>query len=274
MPPKLGVIAGGGPLPLRIVEKCRQDGRPVFAVALEGQADALDYNDTNHVILRLGAAGAAIKRFRAEGCDALVMAGWVRRPSLSELRPDWWTVRFFAASGADALGDDGLLKALLVALEKEGFTVIGADEIVPELLMPLGVVAGGEPTQDIRNDIAAAVSAARDLGRRDLGQGAVVRDGKIIAEEAADGTDAMLKRLTEAGNKGGVLAKVLKPGQERRVDLPTIGPETVRNAARAGLSGIVVDAGNAFLMDAAATRAAAKDAGLFVVGSPAEETVS
>jgi DUF1009 family protein len=271
MPPKLGVIAGGGPLPLRVVEKCRQDERAVFAVVLEGQADAADYAKTDHVALRLGAAGTAIKRLRAEGCETLVLAGWVRRPSLSELRPDWWAVKFFAASGADALGDDGLLKALLRALEKEGFNVIGADEIVPELLMPEGVVGSIEPAPEMQTDIAAAVAAARDLGRRDIGQGAVVRDGDVIAAERADGTDAMLSRLAEAGNKGGVLAKVLKPGQERRVDLPTVGPETVRNAARAGLAGIVIDAGNAFLMDAEATRAAADGASLFILGVAADE---
>lgn len=268
MPPKLGVIAGGGPLPTRVVEKCRLDGREVFAVVLEGQADAHDFAGTDHVTFRLGAAGAAIKRLRAEGCETLVLAGWVHRPSLADLRPDWWAVKFFAASGADVLGDDGLLRALLKALEKEGFELIGADTVVPELLMPLGPVGSVVPPAHAKTDIDAAIQAARDLGARDLGQGAVVRDGTVIAEEGADGTDAMLRRLADAGNAGGVLAKTLKPNQERRVDLPAVGADTVRNAARAGLSGIVVEAGNAFLMDANGTRAAADETGLFLVGVP------
>lgn len=276
MPPNgaLGVLAGGGPLPRRIVEACRRQNRPVFVVVFDGQGDPADFANADHVVLRLGAAGSAIKKLRSEGCDTLVMAGWIERPSLKELRPDLWAMKFFATSGADALGDDGLLRTLVKALEKEGFDVVGADTLVPELLMPIGVLGAHAPDDSLRADIDAALACARDLGARDLGQGAVVHQGRTVIEEDRAGTDAMLIRLAESENRGGVLAKALKPNQERRVDIPTLGTRTIVNAARAGLSGVVAEAGNAFLMDREDMIAAADAAGLFVLGVPPGETSS
>ena len=198
-----------------------------------------------------------------------MFAGTVRRPSLKDLRPDWWAAKFFATSGAATLGDDGLLSALINALEREGFTVIGADTLVPECLMPRGLI-GRHGADVFAGDIQAALTAAKALGARDAGQAAVVRDGAIIAEESADGTDAMLKRLADVGNQGGVLAKTLKPDQERRADLPTIGLNTLQNAHAAGLNGVVVEAGNAFLMDREDAAAKADALGLFLVGIDAD----
>lgn len=266
MPPKLGVIAGGGPLPVRIIESCRRQGRPVHVIALKDQADPADYAGVEHTVMRVGAAGTTIRKLREAGCTQVVLAGWVRRPSVLSLCPDWWVIRFLVVRGAFSKGDDGLLSALIRAIEAEGLEVVGADGLVPELLMPMGVLGTIQPPAEAKPDIDAALAAARDLGARDLGQAAVTHDGGIVAEETKDGTDAMLRRLAATGNKGGILAKTLKPEQERRVDLPAFGAATVENAAKAGLSGIVVEAGNAFLMDAEATRKAADDAGLFVVG--------
>jgi DUF1009 family protein len=194
------------------------------------------------------------------------MAGTIRRPSAKDVRPDLWGVKFLAKTGAMALGDDGLVSALVKALESEGFEVIGADEIVPEYLVPVGLLGTISPTDDCKADIPYALSAARALGERDEGQAAVVHSSNIIAEERSDGTDALLHRLTETKNVGGVLAKTLKPNQERRVDLPTIGKQTIENAHAAGLSGIVVEAGNAFFYEREEALALADNLGLFVIG--------
>ncbi len=266
---KLGLLAGGGALPLRIRDACNQAARALHVIVLEGQGDPADFKNVDHTVTRLGAAGAIIKSLKTAGCTELVFAGTVRRPSLKDLRPDWWAAKFFATSGAAALGDDGLLSALINALEREGFTVIGADALVPECLMPRGLIGphGGDA---FAGDIQAALAAAKALGARDAGQAAVVRDGTIIAEESADGTDAMLKRLADAGNQGGVLAKTLKPDQERRADLPTIGLNTLQNAHAAGLNGVVVEAGNAFLMDRENAAAKADALGLFLIGIDAD----
>lgn len=268
MPPeaKLGILAGGGNQPVRIIEACRRSNRPYFVVVLEGQGNPDTFHDDPHAVIRIGAGGETISQFRKHECDTLVMAGTIQRPSLSEVRPDWWGIKFFAKSGAAALGDDGILKALIGALETEGFTVIGADELIPEHLVPQGVLGKIAPTEGQQNDIRCAIDAARNLGRRDIGQAAVARGGKIIAEESTTGTDTMLQELAGSDNSGGVLAKMLKPGQERRADLPTIGRTTIENAHKAGLNGVVLDAGNAFFFEREETVKMADDLGLFVLG--------
>lgn len=267
---KIGILAGGGMLPVLLGDACRQRQQPFHVIVFEGQGDASVFANDSHAIIRIGAAGAAVKNLKEAGCDTLVMAGAIRRPSMLELRPDWWGIKFFAASGAAVLGDDGLLTALVAALEGEGFNVIGADELLPEYLMPKGVLGNIMPGAPETADINTAIMAARDLGARDIGQAAVASNAQIIIEEDADGTDAMLRRLADRKNTGGVLAKTLKPGQERRVDLPTIGPDTIVHAHAAGLAGVVIETGNAFLLDRAGTVNKADQLGLFLIGADAE----
>lgn len=267
---KLGILAGGGFLPIRIAERCHENGIEYFVIVFENQGDPDAFSDHPHVVSRLGAAGGIIKALKKEDCDQLVMAGTIRRPSAKDVRPDLWGVKFLAKTGAMALGDDGLVSALVKALESEGFDVIGADEIVPEYLVPHGQLGKISPTEKSTADIPQAIRAARALGERDEGQAAVVHDGNIIAEEQSDGTDAMLRRLTESKNVGGILAKTLKPDQERRVDLPTIGKQTIENAHAAGLSGIVVEAGNAFFYERDEALALANNLGLFIIGVDAD----
>lgn len=263
---KLGILAGGGFLPIRIAERCLANNIEHFVVVFENQGDTASFQNHPHVVSRLGAAGGIIKALRKEDCDQLVMAGTIRRPSAKDVRPDLWGIKFLAKTGAMALGDDGLVSALVKALESENFEVIGADEIVPEYLVPHGLLGTCTPSHDATADIEHALKAARDLGQRDEGQAAVVHQAKIIAEEDSGGTDAMLRRLQENQNIGGILAKTLKPNQERRVDLPTIGIRTVENAHAAGLSGIVVEAGNAFFYEREEAINLADEHGLFVIG--------
>jgi len=267
---KIGILAGGGVLPVLVRDACRSRNLPYHVVVFEGQGEPADFSADSHAVIRLGAGGASVKSLKAAGCDTLIMAGTIHRPNMKELRPDWWGVKFFASSGAAALGDDGLLAALIKALEGEGFTVIGADEVLTDYLMPQGVVGVCAPDDTHAGDITSAVQAAKDLGARDKGQAAVVHHGTVIAEEQADGTDAMLARLAAAGNTGGILAKTLKPGQERRADLPTVGPDTIANAHAAGLVGVVIDAGNAFLLDRNGTAKAADERGMFLLGVDAD----
>lgn len=269
MPPKLGILAGGGDLPARLVQACREAGREVFVIALEGQADESKLIGVPHARVRLGAAGTTVKLLREAGVEELVMAGTVRRPSITQLRPDMWAAKFFATSGAASLGDDGLLKALVRALEeKEGFRMVGIDDVLPEALATEGPVGHLKPDQDALNDIRRGIQVARGIGALDVGQAAVVQGGLVLAVEAVEGTDAMLARISDVAREGpgGVLVKVRKPDQERRADLPTIGLETVRGAGAAGLRGIAIEAGGALIVDRDAVARAADEAGLFVVG--------
>lgn len=261
----LGILAGSGALPGRLIEACAKAGRPVFVLAFEGAADPAVVDKAPHAWIRLGQAGTGLAILRAHGVRELVMAGGVRRPSPLTLRPDWRTVKFFAALGWRALGDDGLLRAVIHALEAEGFTVLGAESILGRDLASEGPLGKHGPDLAVASDIALGLASAREHGARDKGQAVVVAAGRVIDREGPDGTDALLRRCKDRA-AGGVLVKTSKPGQERRADLPAIGPDTVAAAAAAGLKGIVVEAGATLLIDRAAIVQAADRAGLFVAG--------
>ncbi|MBT5414698.1 MAG: UDP-2,3-diacylglucosamine diphosphatase LpxI [Rhodospirillaceae bacterium] len=269
MRPKLGIVAGGGDLPVKLVAACRAAGREVFVLALEGQADPAAAEGVPHVWIRMGAAGKALKTLREAGVQDLVMAGRVRRPSLSELRPDWRATKLFAKLGASALGDDGLLSAVVRELEEvEGFRVTAPDELLGDLVAPTGPLGRHEPDDSARGDIARGFAVARALGALDVGQAVVVQGGLVLGVEAIEGTDALIARCATLRREGpgGVLVKTCKPGQERRVDLPTVGIETLRGAARAGLRGVAVEAGRSLILDRDAMIRMADESGLFLIG--------
>lgn len=266
--PKLAILAGGGTLPARIAEAVRGQGREVFIVAFDGHTDPQTVAGLPHLWSRFGAAGTILRRLHEEGVGEVVLAGPVRRPSFTELMPDWRTARFLARVGTRALGDDGLLRAVVREVEEDGFRVVGLHELLRDLLTVAGPVGRLMPDADAERDIARGVEVARALGALDVGQGAVVQQGIVLAVEAIEGTDAMLGRcagLIRPG-PGGVLVKVKKPKQDRRIDLPTMGVTTVERAAASGLRGIAVEAGGSLLVDRAAVAEAADRLGLFVVG--------
>jgi len=269
MPRKLGIIAGGGPLPLTLAQHCQDNGRQVFVVLLKGQAAATDYDGIDFAEFRVGAAGGMIKRLHREGVEDLVFVGSVKKPPLSAVRPDAWAAKFLLKTAVFAKGDDTFLKTLLSALEEEGFQVRGVDELMPEILAPTGCVTEKTPSSDDLRDIDVAAAAALALGARDEGQAAVAAAGQTLIVEDRAGTAAMLVKLANMRSEnetGGVLVKTVKPGQERRADLPAIGPDTVAQALAAGLSGIAVSAGSALLLEREKTVHAANEAGLFIVG--------
>lgn len=271
---KLGLIAGGGGLPAEIAAQCRAAGRPYFVIRLKGFADE---GVAGHpgVDIGLGELGKCFKALKKEGCEAVCFAGNVARPDFSKLVPD---ARGLAALPGVALaarkGDDALLRRLLEEFEKEGFVVEGAHQAVEEMTLPLGLLGRHAPSAEHRKDIERALHVAREIGKLDVGQGAVVCDGLVLAVEAQEGTDAMLRRVAELpaavrgepGRYRGVLAKAPKPIQEVRVDLPTIGVATLQRAARAGLAGVVGEAGRLLVVDREAVTTAADELGLFVLG--------
>lgn len=265
----LGVVAGGGALPGQVAAAARAGGRGVFIVALESYADPDVVGAFPHEVVRLGAIGAAIGALKRAGCREIVLAGPVKRPSLLDLRPDAVGARMLARIGRAAFaGDDGLLAAIVRVLGEEGFTVLGAHEVMDEVLAPAGLLSTAAPDAAALADIARGVVVLRALGAADVGQACVVQQGMVLAVEAAEGTDAMIARagpLARPG-PGGVLVKLVKPGQERRADLPTLGAATVRGAVEAGLRGVAFEARGAILIDREAMRQAADAAGLFLLG--------
>jgi hypothetical protein len=267
--PALGILAGGGPLPGRVAAAAQAGGRAIFLVGLEGFAEVAVLAPFPHAFVRLGAAGRILALLREHECHDLVLVGPVRRPSIFDLRPDAEGARVLARIGRAAFaGDDGLLAAVVRVLAEEGFSVIGAHEILTEAVGPRGVLGPIAPDAQAMADIARGVAVVHALGTADVGQACVVQQGIVLALEAIEGTDAMLARagpLARPG-PGGVLVKLVKPGQDRRADLPAIGPGTVRAAAAAGLRGIAFEAGGTILTDRPALVQAAEDARLFLIG--------
>ncbi|HEV8679668.1 MAG TPA: UDP-2,3-diacylglucosamine diphosphatase LpxI, partial [Stellaceae bacterium] len=198
----------------------------------------------------------------------LVLAGGVRRPTLASLRPDWRAAKFLARVGYRALGDDGLLSAIVKELEREGFRVIGADQLLREASLPEGPLGRFCPDTDALADIAHGMRLARAIGALDIGQAVVVQQGLVLGVEAIEGTDGLLRRCgaLRRDGPGGVLVKMEKPGQERRADRPTIGPQTVSLAAESGLRGIAAGAGATLVLDPDEVIRLADEAGIFVVG--------
>lgn len=270
MAAKLGILAGGGSLPAQLVEVCRQDGRDVFVLAFEGHTDPQTVADVEHAWTRLGSAGGAIKTLKCAGVEQLVMAGPITRPSLAELKPDLRSAQFFAKAGKRIFGDDGLLSAVISALEDEGFCVIGVDDLLQHLIAEAKSYGRLQPDEAARADIERGVTVAKALGVQDVGQSVVVQQGLVLGVEAVEGTDALLERCAALGRQGpgGVLVKIKKPMQEHRADLPTIGTRTVEKAAAAGLRGIAVEAGGALVVDGGGVAQAADHAKIFVVGIP------
>ncbi len=266
--PKLAILAGDGPLPGRIVAACGESGRDVFVVAHEGITDADGIAAAPHGWVNLGAIERTIRMLHENQAEEVVLAGPVRRPSLTSLRLDRRALKALAGWRFKALGDDKLLSLIIKELEGEGFRVVGIDGILGDMVAPAGPFGAHAPDPDAEADIAIGCRVARTLGALDVGQAVVVQQGLVLGVEAIEGTDALLERCRELrrDGPGGVLVKLKKPGQEARADLPTIGPATVEGAGAAGLRGIAVEAGGALLIERQAIVAAADDAGLFIVG--------
>ncbi|MET0337882.1 MAG: UDP-2,3-diacylglucosamine diphosphatase LpxI [Caulobacter sp.] len=271
---KLGLIAGGGALPVEIANYCQSAGRPFAVMRLRGFSGP-ELRGFPGVDVGLAELGKCIKALRAAGCEAVCFAGNVARPDFAALKPD---LRGLAALpgviAAARDGDDALLRRILAEFEKEGFAIEGAHEVMAELTLPLGPLGRLRPRDADIADIERALDVARQIGRLDVGQGCVVCRGLVLAVEAQEGTDAMLRRVTELpealrGSTSapyGVLAKTPKPIQETKVDLPTIGVATVQRVARAGLAGIVGEAGRLLVLDQAAVIAMAEELGVFIIG--------
>lgn len=271
---KLGLIAGGGGLPLALAEYCRGAGRPYFVIRLKGFAEP-PLEAHPGAAAGIAEIGRIVRLAKGADCEALCFAGVVRRPDFAALKPDmrglaWLPGAIVAARG----GDEALLRYLMQGFENEGFAIEGAHEVMGELALAAGPLGAHAPPEAHAADIAKAMEVARAIGALDIGQGAVVCDGLVLAVEAQEGTDAMLRRVAElpADLRGtperrrGVLAKVAKPIQEERVDLPTIGLATIEAADRAGLAGVVGVAGKTLVLGRDAVVRAADAAGLFVAG--------
>ncbi len=266
---KLGIIAGGGTIPQLLIQYCQAKQIPFFVLAIEGNADRAIFNDTiPHQWIRIGQAGTGFKRFCEEKVQDVVMIGTIHRPSFADLMPDLRTTAFFTKIGLKALGDDGILRALVKEIESEKMKVVGIHEVMPELLVKEGVLTKTKPDKRAEADILRGVEVGLPLGSLDVGQSVIVQQGLVLGVEGIEGTDELIKRCGSYKRKGegGVLVKLRKPNQDMRIDLPTIGTKTVQNAYESGLRGIAVHAGNALIVDEPAVIKLADKYKMFIVG--------
>jgi len=277
LPPddSLAIICGGGSFPAAVADAVARRGRRPVMFGIKGWADAAVIERYAHHWIAIGQAGRFFRLARTEHCRDVLFIGTVLRPPLSALRLDWQTIklmprviRFFRG------GDDKLLSGVAGVAETGGLRVVGVKDVAPEIFVPEGVLGRHAPTERDRADIARALTVIGALGPFDVGQAAIVADNNVLAVEAAEGTDNMLMRIAELRKLGrvtsplgaGVLVKAPKSGQDRRFDLPSIGPRTIENIARAGLAGLAVTAGSTMIAEADQAIAAADRAGIFLVG--------
>ena len=266
---KLGIIAGGGSIPKKLIEFCKKNKRDYFVLAIEGNADKNLIDDSvPHQWIRIGQAGTGFKRFHDEKVQDVVMIGTIRRPGFFDLMPDLRTTAFFAKISMKSLGDDGILRALVKEIESEGMAVKGVHEVLPEILVKKGILGKYKPDKQAEADIRRGIEVALELGKLDVGQAVIVQQGLVLGVEGIEGTDELIRRCGDYRRKGegGVLVKLRKPQQDMRIDLPTIGPRSVARAKESGLRGIALHAGNGLIVDEDEVIRQADKEGLFVIG--------
>jgi UDP-2,3-diacylglucosamine hydrolase len=273
---RIGIVAGGGSLPLAVAEAAQASSFSPFIVGLRGNASA-EIEVYPHAYAGVGQLALIMRTLRRHGCKRVVFVGSLRRPNLLSLKIDTGVLRNLPQllrlfKG----GDDSVLRGVARIFELRGFEMVAAHEVAPRLLAPAGVFSAAAPDADALKDIGLGFNVARALGAFDIGQGAVVAHQYVLAVEAAEGTDAMLRRCRDLNSRRfkarkGVLVKAPKPGQDLRFDLPAIGPRTVELAAEAGLAGVAVAAGGVLLAEQQELVEKADRLGLFLYGaSPGE----
>lgn len=264
----LGIIAGKGLLPLKIITACKEQKRPFVVIAFRGQTDPTLVEGISHLWVTLGAIAEPLAYLKEVGATELVFAGALTRPSLRHIKFDKMAAQWIAKIGRKAFGDDGLLSGILERFEEEGFQIVSVQSILHNLQVASGVFGRHSPSKRDEGDIERGIAVLQALGPLDVGQALVVEDGVILSIEGAEGTDAMINR-TKALQKtpeGGVLIKIAKPQQSHRVDLPTIGPETARKASQAGFRGIVIEANATLVLEKQAVIEICNQAGMFFLG--------
>ncbi|MBS0242722.1 MAG: UDP-2,3-diacylglucosamine diphosphatase LpxI, partial [Proteobacteria bacterium] len=257
--------------PIEIAEAGARQGRSIHIVAIEGFA-AADVARYSHERVSLGQVGRILASFRKAGVDEIVIAGAMQRPDLLKLRVDWgFFVNLPTVLKLTKGGDDSVLRRIVRFFEGHGLTVVGVQDVAPALLAPSGPLTSRSADPSMAAAISRAAALIRDLGPFDVGQAVVASSERIVAVEGVRGTDALLSDLGPDGpgkglGQGGVLVKLPKPGQEMRIDLPTIGPRTIERARAAQLSGVAVGAGQSIVLERARVAADADAAGIVVIG--------
>ena len=271
----VGIIAGNGKLPIELGRIIQNKGHDLQVIALEGEANP-EIAEFSPNWCSLGQIGKIINHLKDTNCrDILLAGGVVKRPNISSIIGDLGTIKRIPKILSTLRGGDiAVLNGVIQIFEEEGFQVVGAQKYAPELLVEGGILTKSKPNTLSNSDISIAMNVAKSLGDFDIGQSVVVVGGRVIAVEAAEGTDMILQRCIELRETQrvnwdgiqGVLAKCVKQEQDLRVDLPTIGPETIKRVTAANLAGVVVSANSVLIIEREQTITVANDANVFIQG--------
>jgi DUF1009 family protein len=272
----IAIICGGGAFPAAIAEIVQKQGRGVYLFLLEGFADRA-LTRFPHEWVKLGSLAKYVAARKKHGLEDIVFIGSVIRPRIGQLGLDWRAaiqlprlLRMYLG------GDNKLLSEVARVFEEQGYKLRGAHEVAPEILIPAGMVTTLKPDARASDDIDIGLGLLRAIDAYDVGQAVVVAGKRVVAIEGAEGTEGLLARVAEMRRSGrlklaerdGVLVKIPKPSQDRRIDMPAIGNDTVVQAKAAGLVGIAVEAQGALVLDVQKFVEAAEAAGIFVTALP------
>lgn len=266
----IGLIAGKGDLPLLLIKACLEVHRPICVLWLDqGEPVPALLEQVPHEIINIAAVGKAIKFLKHHEATQIVFAGSITRPSWSTLRPDLMGVKLLASlRGSNQQGDNSLLSMIIRFFEEQQFHIIGVEEVAPELLAGEGVLTKCTPDETALADIQYGKEVLHALGHLDVGQSIVVQQGVVLGIEAIEGTDRLIERCGLLAQQGpaGILVKCKKQRQDRRIDLPTIGINTIEKAHQAKLRGIAVQANQTLIIDKPAVLQALHQYQMFLLG--------
>jgi len=270
---RLGILAGSGDLPKEIIAHCKAEKIDHFAIYFKGQSEDERLDDVPSKVLRLGQTQKTVDTLKSENCTHIVFAGAIKRPSIFDLRPDLRTTKFFARLGLGAVGDDRMLRAVRSELESDGFLILGAHDILQNVLTPRGVLTDVKPDARDMADIKTGWRVLDTLGKLDIGQSCIIQQGLVLGVEAVEGTDALIERSGDYKRKGGggVLVKRSKPNQDMSLDVPTVGEITVDRLKEAGLRGMALEADGTQILYQSEVISHANAAGIFIIGINADE---
>lgn len=260
---RIGIIAGNGQLPIIIAKSYKNMGGEVF-IALIDQENNIDYRSFNVKKFNIGRVGEAIEFFKSNNISKIVIIGGVKRPNFFTLRVDKVAALLLAKIMKNKLlGDDKLLRIVAEFLEGYGFTVLSPKEILlSNCTSEKKVLTDKSPSPEDMRNIHVGVMEAKKLGLEDIGQSVIVR-GNVVEKEDENGTDYL---INNSKLEGGVLVKTMKPDQDERLDIPTIGEETIKNVAKKGLNGIAIEAARVIVVDIEKVVKLANKLGVFLIG--------
>ncbi len=266
---KVAIIAGSGALPRHVYDGCLKQGLEPMLIGLSSNTEVERFPEVELEIFPMHAVSKVLKKMRDGGVSHVVFAGKVKRSSLSKLLLDSKGARLLANIMKAGLNDNSLLVTILEFFEKEGFTVISPEKIATDIVVKKGKLTQCEPTKEHWRDIKKGQEILRGIASYDVGQALIIQSGLVLGVEAAEGTDELIKRCGSIMNpeeSGGILVKACKPKQDKRVDLPCIGLQTIHNLHGNGLVGVAIEAGAALMLDEQKTLEEADKLGIFIYG--------